>query len=240
MLRVFICDDVLLFRVQIIELLNNYSELSKNPVEIKSFPSASKLLEEDVNECDLFFLDIKIGEGMSGIELAKQIRTTNGRADIIFTTSHEEFVFNAFEVNALRYLLKPIEKEKFIEAMDCVIRNIEDKSSKTMVCHQGQRLLQIPICEIIYFETVDRKLRVVTYQKEYMVDNKINDVDKKMQEKGFFRIHKSYVINMKYIKEYNQSTVIMQNEDCVYISRLRVKAFKEAFRNYLKEAHRLG
>ncbi len=192
-----------------------------------------------MNKCDLYFLDDKIDTDISGIELAREIRKINDRADIIFTTREDKFVYSAFEVNALRYLLKPIDRAKFFEAMNSAMRNIKKKYSKTMVCNQGQKYLQLPISEIIYFETVDRKLRVVTYHKEYIVDNKINDVDKQMQGKGFFRTHKSYVINMKHVKEYDQSTVVMQNEDVVYISRLRVKQFKESFKNYLKEEHRI-
>ena len=237
MLRIFICEDTSLLESQIMKLITQYTELSGNQFEIKKFTSSSELLKDEVNECDLFFLDVKIAKDISGIELAREIRQINDRADIIFTTNEEKFVYSAFEVNALRYLLKPIDRAKFFEAMSCAMKNIKAKYSKTMVCNQGQKYLQLPISEILYFETIDRKLRVVTYQKEYIVDNKINDVDKQMQGKGFFRTHKSYVINMKYVKEYDQSTVVMQNEDSVYISRLRVKEFKESFKNYLKEEH---
>lgn len=240
MFRIFICDDEEIFRKHLEELLEEYLQGHLKHYEIKYFSSTRELLESNYERCDVFCLDVEIGEGINGIEVAKKIRQKNLNADIIFTTSHPEEAYTAFEVNALRYLLKPIQKEQLFTTFDIILKRRKERQAEVIVLNQGKKLFQLSTAEILYFETVDRKLRTVTSNKEYIIDNKINEVDKKLQERGFFRIHKSYLINLAYVKEYNQATVTMQNEDEVYMSRLRVKAFKESFRLYLKEAHRIG
>lgn len=240
MFRIFVCDDEEIFRKHLEELLEEYLKSRIKQYEIQYFSSAEELLKANYEQCDVFCLDVEIENSINGITLAKKIRQKNLKADIIFTTSHPEEAHCAFEVNTLRYLLKPIQKEQLFKTFDLILKKRKEKLSKLITLNQGQRFFQIPFADILYFETVDRKLRAVTSQKEYIIDNKINEVDKFVADKGFFRIHKSYLINLAYVKEYDQATVTMQNGDVVYMSRLRIKAFKESFRLYLKEAHRLG
>ena len=240
MFRIFVCDDEEIFRKHLEELLEDYLKTRVKSYEVKYFSSAEVLLKANYEQCDVFCLDVEIENSINGIALAKKIRIKNFKADIIFTTSHPEEAHCAFEVNTLRYLLKPIQKEQLFKALDLILKKRKEKLSKLITLNQGQRFFQLPFGEVLYFETVDRKLRAITIHKEYLIDNKINEVDKFLADKNFFRIHKSYLINLAYVKEYDQTTVTMQNGDVVYMSRLRIKAFKESFRLYLKEEHRIG
>lgn len=240
MFRIFVCDDEEIFRKHLEQLLEDYLKVRIKSYEIQYFSSAEELLKANYEQCDMFCLDVEIGTNANGIDLARKIRMKNFKADIIFTTSHPEEAHYAFEVNALRYLLKPIQEEQLYKALDLILKKRKERLSKLITLNQGQRFFQLPFGEILYFETVDRKLRAVTVNKEYLIDNKINEVDKSLSDKNFFRIHKSYLINLAYVKEYDQTTVTMQNNDVVYMSRLRIKAFKESFRLYLKEEHKIG
>ena len=177
---------------------------------------------------------------MSGLDVAQSIRRNKVASDIIFITSHQEEAYRAFEVNAFRYLLKPVKREVLFKTMDLIMRKREEREKRLMVLNLGQKYFQIACDSIIYFETVDRKLRVYTTKKTYMVDNKINEVDKMLADKNFFRVHKSYLINLSYVQEHDQTTVTMLNGDVVYISRLKLKAFKEKFVTFLRKEHRLG
>lgn len=240
MFRVFVCDDEESFRNDLRGLLEEYLKSCIKQYEIQYFSSAEEVLQANYEQCDVFCLDVELADGMNGIELAKKIRQKNYRAFIIFTTSHPENAYCAFEVDTFRYLLKPIQKEQLNKTFELILKRRKEQLSKLITLQQGKRFFRIPYSEILYFETVDRKLRTVTTGKEYILDNKINEVDKMVAEKNFFRIHKSYLINLAYVKEYDQATVTMQNGDVVYMSRLRLKDFKESFRTYLKEEHKLG
>ena len=236
MIKVAVCDDEEMFRQDLKRLLEGYFSSKTKNYTIEYYALGETLLKADYAQYDIFCLDVEINGGMNGIELAKRIRQKNLRADIIFTTSHPEEAYCAFEVNTLRYLLKPIQQEALYKALDLVLRRRKERAAKVLKLNQGQRFLQLLFSDILYFETLDRKLKVHTTQKAYIVDNKINEVEKQLEEKHFFRIHKSYLINMAYVKEHDQTTITMQNGDIVYISRLRLKAFKEDFRCYLREA----
>lgn len=236
MIKIAVCDDEAMFRQDLERLLEAYFSVKTRNYIIEYYSLGEELLKSDYAQYDIFCLDVEISGGMNGIELAKRIRQKNLKAEIIFTTSHPEEAYCAFEVNTLRYLLKPIQQDMLYKTLDLVLRRRKERAAKLIKLNQGQRFFQLPFSDIIYFETLDRKLKVHTTQKFYVVDNKINEVEKQLEEKHFFRIHKSYLINMGYVKEHDQTTITMQNGDVTYISRLRLKAFKEDFRCYLREA----
>ena len=234
MIRIAICEDEKIFRDNLIRLITEYFEEKGIEYFIDDFLRGEDLLKVSLEQYDIFCLDVAIQDGMSGIEVAKKIREKVHKSDIIFTTSHQEEAYKAFEVNTLRYLLKPVQRDELAEVLDLALKRKEERESQVLVLNQGQKFIQIPLVDILYFETLDRKLKVNTVNKPYIVDNKINELDKKLSERNFFRIHKSYLINMTYIREHDQTTVTMQNGDVVYISRLKLKAFKEKFSAFLR------
>lgn len=240
MFRVAVCDDEDFFRNQAGELLEEYFKLRGKECQIDYFTSGEELTKADYGNYNLFCLDVEMSNGMSGLEAAQFLRKNRVFTEIIFVTNHQEEAYRAFEVNAFRYLLKPVKKEVLFKTMDLVVKRKEERERHLLVLNQGQRFLQIVTDNILYFETVDRKLKVYTTQKTYLVDNKINEMDKQLSDRGFFRVHKSYLINLSYVQEYDQTTVTMLNNDVVYISRLKLKAFKENFLTYLRKEHRLG
>lgn len=239
MFRVFVCDYEECFCINLREIIEEHLKKCIKQYEIQSFISPDDLLKANYEQCDVFCLDVELNHNMNGIDLAKIIRKKNYSAFIIFITSHPEIAYCAFEVETFGFLLKPIQREEMNRTLDLILRRRKEQLSKIITLQHGKKFFCIPYDEIIYFETVDRKLRTITTRKEYLLDNKINELDKLVVDKNFFRIHKSYLINLAYVKEYDQTTVTMQNGDVVFLSRLRVKEFKEKFRTYLREEYRL-
>lgn len=240
MLKIAVCDDETFFREQVGELLEDYAVQRGRDFKVDYFSSGEEVLESNYSEYGLFCLDVEMKDGLSGIDVAQILRKKRVYSEIIFVTSHQEEAYRAFEVSALRYLLKPIKKEQLFRTMDLIMKRKEERERRLIVLNQGQRFLQIVCDNIIYCETVDRKLKVYTTQKTYLVDNKINEVDKELSGRNFFRVHKSYLINLAYVQEHDQTTVTMLNGDIVYVSRLKLKAFKESFLAYLRKEHKLG
>ena len=234
MIKVAICEDEKIFRDSLIGVIENYFKERQIEYFIDDFLRGEDLLKVQIEQYDIFCLDVAIQDGMSGIEIAKKIREKVQASDIIFMTSHPEEAHKAFEVNALRYLLKPMQEDKLIETLDLAIKRKEERESQIITLNQGQKFLRIPLADIMYFETLGRKLKVTTVKKSYVVDNKINELDEKLSNRDFYRSHKSYLINMRHIGEYNKKSIIMQNLDEVYISRLKVKVFKEKFSAFIR------
>lgn len=234
MIRIGICDDEAACRGELKQLLEAYFSKIMTSYQISEYTVAEKLLDTDISNYDLFCLDIHMPNGINGIEAARKIRDKNKEAEIIFITHDVQYACEAFEVNALRYLLKPLDQQKLYYTLDLVIKKYEERAMKIIKLNLGQHFFQIPLSDILFFETVGRKIKVHTKKKEYLVDNKIKNLEKELEDRNFFRVHKSYLVNICYVKEHDQSTVTMQNDEVVFVSRLKLKAFKESFGHYMK------
>lgn len=238
MFRVAICDADESFCVMLSNYIKEFLEHRRINYEIDCYTSPQELLSHGFLQYHLFCLDVEIKEKMDGLALGKQIRRKLALSDIVYISNHKEVAYQAFEVNAFRYLLKPVKSEVLFRTLELILKRREDRTRRLLILCQGQRRLQLFYESIIYFETLDRKLKVHTTQKAYIVDNKINDMDEQLSCYRFFRVHKSYLINLAYVKEHDQTTVTMLNGDVVYISRLKLKAFKENFLAYLDEEYK--
>ncbi|WP_455715968.1 LytR/AlgR family response regulator transcription factor [Anaerosporobacter sp.] len=234
MIGIGICDTDLIFVENLQRILKEYFGEQFVKYSITTYYCESDLLICNLEEFDLFFLEVVFDKGNDGIELARKIREQNQTAEIVFITYRLDKAYQAFEVNALRYLPKPLEKEGLIRTLELFLKNRKEKSSKLIILNQGQKFLNIPYSKIVYFETLDRKLKVITTNKTYIVDNKINEIEQRLEDCEFFRIHKSYLINLAYVKEHDRSTVTLLNGDVAYISRLKTKQFKEKYQVFIQ------
>lgn len=235
MLEIAICDTDTAYREYERDFINLYLQGKSKEYIIKEYTSSAQILQSNYTKTNLFILEVELNGEKSGIDIARSIRNYNQDAAIIFITSNIEEAHNAFEVEATRYLIKPVEATKFYEALDSAAQIINKNDTKCIRLKQGKKLLQLDCDSIIYFETMNRKLKVITTDKAYLIDNSINELTNLLIDKGFFRIHKSYLINLRYVLEYNQGSVTMQNSDVVYMSRLKLKDFRDIFYSYTEQ-----
>lgn len=237
MIGIGICDTDLDFCEELQKILQNYFSKQLVKYSINIYSCACDLINSNLEEFDLFFLDAILDRDFDGIELAKRIRGRNQRAEIVFITYRLDKAYQAFEVNTFRYLPKPLKMGILIDTLDVFMKKRKEKSSKLIILKQGQKYLKIQYSKILYFETLDRKLKVITTTKTYLVDNKINEIEQRLEDYEFYRIHKSYLVNFAYVKEHDRSTVILLNGDEVYISRLKSKEFKERYQVFIQEQY---
>ncbi len=234
MIKLAICEDEKLFRVSLYKLLKTYLQEKGIAHIIDCYEKGEQLLEGHHKQYDILYLDVEIKDGMDGITLAKRLRQENNRGQIVFLTSHQEEAYKAFEVNAFRYLLKPLQQDKLYETMDLLIPKIKDIRDNEVIFKVNQGFIRLQLQEILYIETYERRLRVMAVDKEYRVDSQIGEIENQLKDRQFFRIHKSVLINLEHIKEHNNSTVIMRNGVMIPISRLKLSAFKQQFVAYLQ------
>lgn len=235
-MKICVCDKNQRSVSEIEGKIRAYLEKNILHLELICMRSSEELLSSNCKDIDLLILSTEF-EDINGIDVARKFRTKNATCEIIFISEDPLKARYAFEVDALRYLMKPVNDDELDEALDIAISRIEHRASKLLKLKQGQRVLQLQIDDIIYFETLDRKLKVNTKDKVYLVDNKINDLEKRLENQGFFRIHKSYLINLALIKEYDQNSVTMQNGEIAYISRLKSKIFKTQYQSYIESKY---
>jgi len=196
--------------------------LKKNPdfevlYEIANGEKALKILKE--NDVDLLFLDIQI-PGKSGIEIARILNRQKNAPYIIFTTAYDEYAVEAFQLSAVDYLLKPISDQRLKESLDRAKKEINDNNNfnqqlenlfanfndlKQKEClnkiavMEKDYYLMLDFKDIYYFSTREKKVWAHCYKKSYMTGFQLKELEKMLPDQ-FFRIHKSYIVNLKHVK----------------------------------------
>lgn len=228
MIRVAICDDQAIFIEQLETLLKRFGEEFAAPLCIETFSAGQSLLLIE-QTYDLIFLDIDMPE-MSGMDVAKHLRANGCQSLIVFVTSHQEHVFDAFEVNAFRFLVKPATAKSLNATMSEAIRVIREKQTDILPIElSSAKFIQIPAAEIIYIESLGKYTYIQTPTERYETRQALKLLEDQLESKGFFRTHKSYLVNLRQVKAHTQLEVELLNGETVHLSRLKSSAFKKAF-----------
>jgi len=212
--------------------------LSKMNIEhnITIFKSGAEFLscfESESKSFDLILLDI-IMDGLSGMELAKTIRKSDSDAAIIFITSSREYVFEGYDVGALHYLTKPVDKTVL---KNLIRKNCDDKLKKTvLILKSGELNHRISAGDIISLETIGRKVELTLKNKTFNWKGKLTDVLKMLPNAYFLRCHQSFAINILYIREITRFEAIVENGNKIPISRMYLKDVQNAFLHCMQNA----
>lgn len=229
-MRIAVCDDEELFRIEFKSVLDKV--LINAEYDIDTFSGGSSLYEAFLkNPFDLVFLDIEM-PGIDGITLAKRLRTVSENVQIVFLTSHIEYALEGYEVNALRYLVKPVDMNKLSE----VLKYIQDKknnSRQIMIKQEGEDIV-IDISDIIYMESMDKNVRIVTSKSEYITRYNISDYEEELKNSSFLRIHRGYLISLSKVKKIVKNDVVMDGDISLPVSRSNIKALKDALYAYVE------
>lgn len=204
--KIAICDDEPNQIESIASIAASWSAQSGNACEIRTFASAEAFLfeyEED-KAYDILLLDVEM-KNMNGIELAKRIRRDNHRAEIIFITSHFEFVGEGYEVDALHYLIKPISAEKLTQVLTKAAEKLSVEPPSVIISCEGETV-KLYESDILYVESFLHYIVIHTKDKEYKIKQNISVFEDKLSG-DFYRIHRSYLVSLKHITRISRTSV---------------------------------
>ena len=213
MIKIAICDDEANIRAYLSSLI----QAQDCPCEITEYASAGDCLADN-REIDLLFLDIELTtdrSGLDGMALARQIRerTTGTQPVIIFVTGYERYVFDAFDVGAFQYLLKPVDEEKFAQVFSRAVAPIaiaKEKPGRVLTLQSANTSKTVPLDSIYYIESSNHKVELHLKDGEFACYAKIGDLELELQDQ-FFRIHKGYLVNLSYVAGYSKTEVTLTN-----------------------------
>lgn len=231
-MKIAVCDDERAFAARLKGMIDSYYRTADCGVYV--FTSANQLIDEICGAPDKFaavFLDIEMPE-INGLEAAATIRQMSAGIEIIFLTSHTEFAMEGYEVNALRFLAKPIIEEKLHEALALL-----DKSTangRCIVIAEGGSRILVKQADVIYIRAENVYLKIVTTGQSYLHRQKLADIESELDSGRFVRIHRSYIVNLAHVKSYNGRSVIMTDGAELPLSRSCEKKFKDAVMIYLR------
>ena len=183
---------------------------------------------------DILFLDIQMPR-MDGIKTAKKLRQQNKSIIIIFVTATADHVFEAFDVGAFHYLVKPFTDHKFIEIFQNARRQILDReiipqNKPSILITTGGKHIAIHLEDIVYAEVYDRKIMIHTLNSDIEYYGKMKDLEKKAGE-DFFRPHRAYLVNFRYITKYDATTIYLKKGTAL-MSKQNYREFVRCYLHY--------
>ena len=234
MIRIAICDDEAPTRAYLASLIR----AQDCPCEVVEYASAGDCLA-DHRGIDLLFLDIELNAtGPDGMALARQIREGSSAAQpvIIFVTGYERYVFDAFDVGAFQYLLKPVDEEKFAQVFTRAVAQIgtaKEKPGPVLTLQSANASKTVPLDSIYYIESSNHKVELHLKDGVFACYAKIGDLELELQDQ-FFRIHKGYLVNLSYVDGYSKSEVTLTNGERLLLSKYKYQDFVKAYLRFVK------
>lgn len=234
MFKFAICDDEPVMVQEISNQLSQYMDGRKiSSYSVANFSNGCALLESGC-DFDAVFLDIQMG-GLDGIKTAKMLRQRKNHCLLIFVTVLKECVFNAFEVEAYDYLLKPLDSLHFGRTMDRAISALAQRAEKSIVIRRGSSCDVVPLAQIVYCEVQGRKVYV--HQSDGKIIGYYENLDhfEHQMDRRFFRCHRSYLVNLDYVRGCDAGLVTLSPGAQIPVSRLRERDLTQALLRYMKE-----
>jgi two-component system, LytTR family, response regulator len=241
-MRAIIIDDERLARKELNNLLENYPEIEIVDQAVNADEALEKIIQLDP---ELIFLDIQM-PGKTGFELLEELEKV---PKVIFTTAYDEFAIKAFDVNALDYLLKPIQEERLKDAITKVlavqasalaeraqegVSEIKEQlgMNDQVFVKDGDRCWFISLKEIRLFESDGNYIKVYFNNVKPMIHKSLNALDEKLDERSFFRASRKHIINLSWIETietwFNGGLLVqLKGGEKVEVSRRQAARFKE-------------
>lgn len=184
---------------------------------------------------NIVFLDIQL-EGRNGIDIAEELQQKSENTIVIFVTGIKDYVFQAFDVAAFHYLLKPIDAEKFEEVFLRAWREAEKRKGKEtglLLVRTRNRTFPLPKGSIFYVESRGKKAEIHTARETVSMYASLNSLQAELGE-GFYRSHRGYLVNMAYVSEYYHDSILLTNGERVYMAKEKYQEFVREYMHYLR------
>lgn len=232
MINVAICDDDYTF-LNIFEkqIYNIFGKLQVD-INIEKYSDSLNFTQTyKKNFYNIIFLDICM-PSINGLQVAEKIRNIDNDVEIIFVTSFDKCVFRSFKFRPFRF----IRKNRLNDEIEETIKDFLD-------CYRKEDIIPLKIRdgfinlnrnEIVYFDIENRKIRIHTKNEVYYSTNvKFNKFVEELEKNGFIEVHRGYLVNKNFIKEYKKNIIILYNNETIPVSRYKVNQVEAVFKNVL-------
>ncbi|MGN1027961.1 MAG: LytR/AlgR family response regulator transcription factor [Faecousia sp.] len=215
--RVAIVDDSVKDAEFVQSILNSWAEQREAGIRAEVFPSAEAFLfryAED-KDWDILLLDIEMG-AMDGVTMAKRVRQDNEAVQIVFITGYSDYIAEGYEVAALHYLMKPVNKDKLFSVLD---RALEKRKQEERCLNLGGagEMVRIPFYDIRYLD-VRQNYVTVHGKRDYTVKRTLGEFEKELDDR-FCRVGRSMIVNLKYIQRVTKTDVYLSDGSVLPLPR---------------------
>lgn len=233
-MKIILCEDEVQQQEWMRETILEWQRHTQTAVELFIYSSGEELFfkKEEWVDADTIILDIELKD-MNGMEIAKEIRRTDANVKLFFVTGYEKYVFEGYEVGAVSYIMKPIDKTKLFQTLDKV--NVMCKESEQcLLVEESTQTKRIYLKDIMYIESMGHYCKIVTINESIQVRERISDLIEKTVAGKFFACHRSYHVNMAYVRRITKKDIILDDETVIPIARGKWEGVNKAFIGYYK------
>ena len=203
--RVAVVDDNVTDAEFVKGILNGWAQLRQVAVQAVVFPSAESFLFQyaEDKDWDILLLDIEMG-AMDGVTMAKRVRQSNEAVQIVFITGYSDYIAEGYEVAALHYLMKPVNREKLLTVLDRALEKRKQEERCLNLEAYGE-MVRLPFYEIRYLD-VHQNYVTVHAKADYTVKRTLGDFEKELDDR-FCRVGRGMILNLKYIQRVTKTEV---------------------------------
>ena len=221
-IKIAVCDDKQTDREYVGTMVGQWNAAAK----LDYFASAERFLfaYAEQKDYDILLLDIEM-DGMDGVTMAKKIRKENEAVQIVFITGYSDYIAEGYEVSALHYLMKPVQKEKLFAVLDRAVQKLKS-NEKALYLELSGETVRIPLYQIKYIE-VRQNYVTVHAKTDHTVKKTLTEIEKLLDER-FYRLGRSYILQLSCIERVTKKEVYLNDGSVIPLPRGQYEALNRA------------
>ena len=231
-INVAIVDDSQADLEHCLSLLKRFEKESDTQISADSFSRGGSFLEKFKGQYDIIFLDVNL-DAFNGIEIAKKIRLSDSKVIIIFVTNLARYATEGYMVDALDYVLKPLQYGSFFLKMSKAVSLIQNRASESLVVSTKSGFKKIHVDKILYLEVFSHDVVFHLDDESVVTSGTLKEYDEKLRKYDFLRCKSCYLVNAEKIEGIYKYDIRLSNGETIEISHPKRKEFIRAFKDYI-------
>ena len=202
-MNVAICDDVKEYRSSLRAYVEEYFSEKHLSLKLFEFSSGKEALDSS-EEFDIALLDIELGD-TNGIEVAKELQKKNKRIVVLIVTSHSQYLDDAMDIHAIRFINKPISQNRILSALEKAVQEIDERMVDIRL--KNNQLLRTYASDVVYIEAKFKKVMIYTTDGFYEAKGSLKMISNLFNASFFAIPHNSYIVNLNYVKSFKRDEI---------------------------------
>ncbi|RJW54146.1 DNA-binding response regulator [Clostridiales bacterium TF09-2AC] len=236
MLSIGICDD----DIHMLTYLEKLCQKLLPDCKVAMYHTGSELLRSRA-DFDIILMDIKM-EGVDGLETVRQLRDNtyagfSRSPSVIFITAYDEYVFEALDLFAFQYLLKPLDENKFERVLLAAVSECSRQTEEALTFHTKSCHFRIIPSRILYIESNLRKVMIHTEKEAVEIYATMAELEQRLDSR-FYRCHRGYLVNFEKIEKYDRKSIVLSDGTNLILAKNRYTEFVDAYLHFLKRNYK--
>lgn len=231
LVQIAVCDDEFHMCEMLRQQVSAFCAAHGVTAQIHAYTDPLALSCETIH-FDLVYLDIQMPH-MDGMTLARQIRGKNPDCILVFITVLEEYSLEAFAVEAMDYICKPIDEARLVRSLTRALAQIQQENEASILVQTAHWCKTVKMNEIYYCEVINRKIYLHTKEGVLEYYGKLKEIEQQLDAR-FFKCHRSYLVNLDYLKAYQEGQITLEHGEQIPVSRLRHQELMDKMLQYMK------